>query len=278
MTKNIPFSLSLRIVRICTKYENRVKRLEQLKVLLLERGYPHHVIDPSINRALKIPRTQALIKVNKSETDKRPVFAVKYDPRLPPIGPIMNKHWRAMVCQDEYLREVFKSPPLTAFKRQKNIKDNLIRAKVAMPSQTRPIRNNPGMKRCGKWCTACPYVKEGKTIKINSKKNWNINKNVNCETRNIVYIIECQKCKINYVGESKRSLKERLADHRSYVNREMINTATGAHFLKPGHNLSHLQISIVEKQKNSDDSYRKEREKYFINLFNSFYRGMNQQK
>ena len=190
----------------------------------------------------------------------------------------MNKHWRAMVCQDEYLREVFKSPPLTAFKRQKNIKDNLIRAKVAMPSQTRPIRNNPGMKRCGKWCTACPYVKEGKTIKINSKKNWNINKNVNCETRNIVYIIECQKCKINYVGESKRSLKERLADHRSYVNREMINTATGAHFLKPGHNLSHLQISIVEKQKNSDDSYRKEREKYFINLFNSFYRGMNQQK
>ena len=213
----------------------------------------------------------------KYEAGKRPIFAIKYDPRLPSISPIVNKHWRAMICQDEYLKEVFKQPPLIAYKRQKNIKDNIIRAKVAMP-QDRPIRKNPGMKKCGKWCTACPYVKEGKTIKIDSKKKWNINKNVNCETANIVYIIECQKCNMRYVGESKRPLKYRLADHRGYVNRDYINTATGAHFHLPGHNLSHLQISIIEKQKNESDSYRKEREKYFINMFNSYYKGMNKQK
>ena len=83
---------------------------------------------------------------------------------------------------------------------------------------------------------------------------------------------------MRYVGESKRPLKQRLADHRGYVNCDNINTATGAHFLQPGHSLSHLQITIIEKLKNQSDIYRKEREKYFINMFNSYYKGMNQQK
>ena len=278
VTKNVPFSLSLRIVRICTSYENRIKNLNQLKVLLKERNYPDHVIDPAVSRALKISRSEALKKVNKSEKEKRPVFAVTYDPRLPSISGIVNKHHRSMVSQDEYLKGVFKSPPLTAFKRQRNIKDNIIRAKVAMPQDARPTRKNPGMKKCGKWCTACPYVKEGKTIKIDNKQTWKINKNVSCETENIVYLIECQKCKKRYIGESKRSLKSRLADHRGYVHRDYLDTATGAHFNTPGHDLSHLQITIIEKQKNNNDIYRKERERYFINKFNSYYKGLNKQK
>ena len=94
VTKSIPFSLSLRIVRICTKYEDRIKRLNELKILLKERGYTDMIIDPAIKRALKIPRSQALKRVQKNENLKRPVLAVKYDPRLPSFPNIINKHWR----------------------------------------------------------------------------------------------------------------------------------------------------------------------------------------
>ena len=52
---------------------------------------------------------------------------------------------------------------------------------------------------------------------------------------------------------------------------------TGLHFNKPGHNLSNLKIIVIEKQKTEDDNYRKEREKYFINKFNTFYKGLNKQ-
>ena len=134
------------------------------------------------------------------------------------------------------------------------------------------------MKRCGKMCTACPYIKEGRNIKINQKETWKINKNVNCETPNIVYLIECQKCKERYIGESKRPLKYRLADHRGYVSNLHTDKATGAHFNLPGHDLSHLTITIIEKQKNENDIYRKERERYFINKYNTYYKGMNKQK
>ena len=127
-------------------------------------------------------------------------------------------------------------------------------------------------------CTVCPYVKEVKEIKINNRKGpWKINKNVNCETRNIIYMIECLKCKERYIGESKRTLKSRLADHRGYINNIQVNYPTGAHFNTPGHQLSDLSVIILEKSRQEDNSYRKGRESYFINLFNTYYKGLNKQ-
>jgi hypothetical protein len=72
----------------------------------------------------------ALRRANKKQEDRRPVFALTYDPRLPAIQSIQAKHWRSMVSQDPYLTEVFVQPPLTAYRRQRNIRDHLIRAKV----------------------------------------------------------------------------------------------------------------------------------------------------
>ena len=55
----IPYSLSLRTVRICTKKVNRDKRLAELKELLLARNYPEGLIYRSIDKARKIPRKVA---------------------------------------------------------------------------------------------------------------------------------------------------------------------------------------------------------------------------
>ena len=45
VTASIPFSLSLRIIRICTKNENRDKRLSELKQVLTAKGYPEQLIE-----------------------------------------------------------------------------------------------------------------------------------------------------------------------------------------------------------------------------------------
>ena len=76
---------------------------------------------------------------------------------------------------------------------------------------------------------------------------------------------------------NRKRLKERLSDHRGYINNHKTEYATGHHFNQPGHDLSNLKITIIEKQNSQDESYRKERERYFINKFNTFYRGMNKQ-
>ena len=136
-----------------------------------------------------------------------------------------------------------------------------------------------GMKRCGKNCTACPYIREVKSIRMNNNE-WKINQSLNCEVSNCVYMIQCTKdnCGMKYIGETKRILKFRLADHRGYINSQDESKATGEHFNSPGHSLSDLSIIVFEKfNKKNDDLYRKEREKYFIRKFNTFYKGLNRQ-
>ena len=90
--------------------------MEELKQLLIARDYSPGVIDSAISRAKLIPRHQALLPVSHTHTHRRPIFVVPYDPRLPSIPAIAGKHWRSMVSQDQYLKEVFPAPLLPAKK------------------------------------------------------------------------------------------------------------------------------------------------------------------
>ena len=42
--------------------------------------------------------------------------------------------------------------------------------------------------------------------------------------------------------------------------------------------MSDMQVAIIEKIHSTDPVYRKEREKMYINLFNTGYGGMNKKK
>merc|ERR1712030_73169 len=50
-TENIPFSLALRIIQICSENNTRDERLGELKQLLLDREYREGMIDVAINKA-----------------------------------------------------------------------------------------------------------------------------------------------------------------------------------------------------------------------------------
>ena len=72
---------------------------------------------------------------------------VTYDPRLPSITKIVHKHWRTM-SKDPYLQQVFSEPPRIAYKRPKNIKELIIRARVPPEAPVRPKRKIPGITKC----------------------------------------------------------------------------------------------------------------------------------
>ena len=76
-TLAIPYSLSLRIIRICAKTENRDKRLAELKNLLIARDYPESLVTRAIERARNLPRKIVLLKIRKKATENCPVFFYK---------------------------------------------------------------------------------------------------------------------------------------------------------------------------------------------------------
>ena len=93
-------------------------------------------------------------------------------------------------------------------------------------------------------------------------------------------MIECgiETCKQRYIGETKRMLKYRMADHQGYVSNGDTSTATGAHFNSPGHSLADMKITVIEQVKKSEDIYRKTQEKYHIGRFNTHNEGLNRKK
>ena len=53
-------------------------------------------------------------------------------------------------------------------------------------------------------------------------------------------MIECKKCKKQYTGETKRTLRERFSEHRQATNNPLHANAAAAvpsHFNLPGHSM-----------------------------------------
>ena len=131
------------------------------------------------------------------------------------------------------------------------------------------------MKKCNN-CSVCPYIKEGKVVKATfSNYKIEVNSSVDCSTRNVVYLLGCSKCPMQYIGETERMLKDRFSEHKGYVNTKNQSKTTGMHFNQKGHSVNNMEITIIEKVYNQDPLLRQQREKMFIQKFNTKYKGLN---
>ena len=173
---------------------------------------------------------------------------------------------------------VFPKPLLVAYKRQKTTGNYLIRAKLPGPN-TRVRRKLPGMHRClesGRECSICPWVTEGR---IASAKDSHYRKEItsylSSQSRNVIYLITCTKCNVQYISETDRSLKDRISEHKGYIRTKKLNQATGAHFNLPGHSVTDMSVMAIEQIFNRGTPFKKEMEKEYISNFNTFHNGLN---
>ena len=89
-TKNaIPFSLALRLRRICSTDETFNIRTAQLTTYLLKRGYKRNFVTKQIQRAANIPRRLALQTKDVNKPTRVP-FITTFYPSLPHISNIIK--------------------------------------------------------------------------------------------------------------------------------------------------------------------------------------------
>ena len=105
-----------------------------------------------------------------------------------------------------------------------------------------------------------------------------MSKHYDCNTKNIVYILECKKCGDQYIGQTGNSLRGRFLDHLGSARREELNKSTGDHFNLPGHKMSDMQISVLEQVKEANPYYTECRESFHIEQFNLKFKGINRKR
>ena len=91
-----------------------------------------------------------------------------------------------------------------------------------------------------------------------------------CNTKNLIYMVQCNRCHLQYIGETKRRLKDRFNEHRRTVDKTNISskpTTVSEHFLShPNHCHTDMQLIPLEVIHSSRDSIRKARESFLIDL------------
>lgn len=273
--ENIPYSLALRLKRICSDQTDFLDQLNILKDKLMSRGYKCNYILKAFDRVVYIDRSVALQKVQKKIV-QRSVLPLQFDPRLPNISNILFRFWKVMV-QNPILKKVFPNPPMICWKRPKNLREFLIRAKLPKEiSVRRSSRPKLGFKHCQSKCIMCEYSPKFSNCIISSETNVKVPilSDLNCKSTNVLYCITCTKterpCASNkpqYIGETGRSIVERFREHKGSI-KENATTAVGKHFFDIGHDKCNLQVVPFEHIRSSNPWIRMSREKYYIRKLN----------
>ena len=109
-TKNIPYSLSLRIKRMCSTEEYFEKHAQILKTHFTNRKYLVKTIDSAIEKARNTPLSQTLTYKNIKRNPRYPVFTITFHPCLSNIKSTF-KNFNYIINNNDNLALTFKEPP-----------------------------------------------------------------------------------------------------------------------------------------------------------------------
>ena len=158
-----------------------------------------------------------------------------------------------------------------AYRRPPNLRTLLVRAQFAQKQQL----SYKGNSRCRQVrCKTCWHIQPIKTFKSSvTGKTYPIKATANCKTANVVYVIECIKCKKQYVGETENALHIRMNGHRSDIKHRRLEKPVATHFNSEGHSLEDLSFFVIEQIHREEANFRKAKESHWIQTLRSLVPG-----
>ncbi|XP_078584852.1 uncharacterized protein LOC144867010 [Branchiostoma floridae x Branchiostoma japonicum] len=282
--QGIPYGQFLRLRRICSSTPRFKEKAAEFRQHFQQRGYEEALLDDAITRAQERPREDTLREKGPTPPQERTVLVTTYSPHLPPLQTIIRKYWHLLQLSTR-TKDIFKDSPLFAYRRNKNIKDLLVRAQIPKEDKNFLKKFTPsGSFPCGRnKCSTCTHIKKINYFTSHRTGERHLIRNhINCQSRNIVYLIQCKKCGLQYVGETKQTLANRLNGHRSSINTKK-DTPVSAHFNLTDHNIADLEVLGIEKLRYTghEDTTRQrrlQRESYWIHQLRTLHpEGLNQE-
>ena len=229
----------------------------------LQRRFSRYFLQKDANRVRAIPR-HATLQPQKQTTP----FVISFNPALPKTSSIVKKHINILQSSAN-CKQVFPHPPVIAYKRNASPRDLLVHSELP---QNKPSNQQPaGIHKCNHpRCLTCSFLQEGQTnyIFFNTNESRKITDYISCNSKNLIYLIQCKRYHSQYIGETKRKRNERFGEHRRSIltHHQLLNpTPVSLHINQPGHSINDVQLIPLELIRSKRDSVRKAREAHLIN-------------
>lgn len=253
---SIPYSQFLRIRRICSDLEDFEIAALAMSKHLLSRGYPRHLVNLAKARARHKTRYELLINEDQDITAKIPCSYI-FNPRGPKMRPLIDS-LLDILHQHPRTKNLADNGFLFPIIRNRNLRDRLVKADL-----TRNPRVS-GSRPCNKPCSTCALMATANTFVSSTTTNqYKISLTGDCKSNNVIYLIHCLLCNLQYVGQTSNTIHTRLLQHAGTI-RNHVDTPIANHFNLPSHHMSHLTCFIIDRPSSRDVNVRLRHESAWI--------------
>ena len=127
-------------------------------------------------------------------------------------------------------RKLVDVKPTIGYRRPKNLQDILVTSDLP-EIKWLPGRNRISIPRCNRSaCRHCPVLDRTAWIKSHSTgRKYRTQTRISCTSSNLIYLIQCQLCNKQYIGQTRNKILTRLNQHYSTI-RTAQETPVSRHF------------------------------------------------
>lgn len=232
----------IRFQRICTQQKDFREAVHTLFTALRKRGYSRSFLRKCLktylNRKERLTRRLIPLITTYSTDSKK-------------INQQLKLNFKEHIGDTKLLED---SEVISAYKKNQNLKDILVRAKL---ESLQPKEKVP------RWFCYRKFVQNKRDqtfFKIVQKSNW--------KTKNCIYMIFCQRCAMQYIGETKNSLALRMTQHKYNIcNKKDRQIPVVEHFIL--HGWEALRAMVIQSNPAWTDKERKQKERQWIYNLNT---------
>ena len=225
LKRSIPYFQFLRLKRIHSESHYLIQSQIHLYWYFIWREYPHDVILEAWLKTNKVNRESLLDGNTDNKDTKAPLmFITTYNSTYPNFREIISKHW-SFLGRSSATRELSNQDIMVTYRKPPSLKDMLVRAKIPQPK----TKTNKGCTRPNT-CQYCTRLSQsGKITNLENNTTYKTITKGTCQSNNLIYCLECNRCHIKYVGQTKNRIIDRFQGH-IYDIKHNNNTTVARHF------------------------------------------------
>ena len=269
--RNIPYNIARRVLQNNSETQNYNNDKTKYKKYLTDRGYNTNLIDESFDKVEKMDRRQLYAKKDDTTNKTCTPLVIDENPLLPPMTKIIQKHKNILSMDPELLKVIPKESIFVSYRSPKNIKDLLISSKLRNIDDTRQQQQQQqqqsqqqqqqGCFKCNKCYLCRHYLRETETFtSYHTNQTFNIRQSITCNTKNVIYLIECLTHECSYVGYTTNTMKMRFSNNKAHIKKKKHSCEICTHMITENHDLNfdnikkydetmshHIRVTLIEE-------------------------------